>query len=191
MLRLFVALGLPDEIRDRLEELEEPLPGARWVPYENFHITLRFIGEVDGGLARDIDAALEGVDGRGFELTLKGLGLFGDGRKVRALWAGVEANESLLRLQLKVEQALQRSGLEPEGRKYKPHITLARFKQPPGEKLDHYLARRALFRTPPFTVRAFTLYRSFLSGEGSIYRAEANYGLELPAPLLKGVAAAS
>lgn len=178
MLRLFVALEVPDEVRDALADLEEPLPGARWVPYDNFHITLRFIGEVDGGVAHDIDAALAEIDGRGFSLSLSGLGLFGDGKKVRSLYAAVEANEALARLQGKVENALQRIGLVPEGRKFKPHITLARFKQPPGPKLDDYLIRRALFRAGPFPVQDFVLFRSFLSGEGSIYRAEVAYPLE-------------
>jgi len=187
-MRLFVALSLPDEIRDRLGDLEEPLPGARWVPPDNFHLTLRFIGEVDGGLAHDIDTALMGIDGRGFELRLSGLGHFGEGQKTRALYAAVAPTEPLSRLQQKVEQALQRVGLAPEGRKFKPHVTLARFRSGAASMphLEQFLVAHALFRAEPFQVSEFSLFQSFLSGEGSIYREEATYPLLPPQPLAVG-----
>lgn len=179
-MRLFVALSLPDEVREQLALLEDRLPGARWVPPENFHITLRFIGEVDGGQAEDIDAELTSLYGEGFELSLAGLGHFGEGSKTRALYARVEPTEPLLRLQQKVEQALQRTGCAPEGRKYKPHVTLARFRNGGGLELERYLVRHSLFRSAPFLVTDFVLYQSFLSGEGAIYREEAHYPLALP-----------
>lgn len=188
-MRLFVALGLPDEIRDSLSELEAPLPGARWVPAENLHLTLRFIGEVDGGQAQDIDAALMGVDGRSFELRLAGLGHFGEGAKTRSLYAAVAPTEPLSRLQQKVDQALQRVGLAPEGRKFKPHVTLARFRSGAASMphLERFLVEHSLFRAGPFPVSEFSLFQSFLSGEGSIYREEATYPL-LPPQFAQGVA---
>jgi 2'-5' RNA ligase len=188
-MRLFVALSLPDEIRDRLGDLEMPLPGARWVPPDNLHLTLRFIGEVDGGLAQDIDTALMGLDGRGFELRLAGLGHFGEGPKTRSLFAAVAPNEALSRLQQKVDQALQRLGLAPEGRKFKPHVTLARFRSGAASMphLERFLVEHALFRAGPFQVSQFSLFQSFLSGEGSIYREEAVYPLH-PPQLAKGAA---
>lgn len=179
-MRLFVALGLPDEVRERLADLEDRLPGARWVAPENFHITLRFIGEVDGGLAEDIDAELTALSGEGFWVTLAGLGCFGEGPKTRALYARVEPSEPLSRLQQKVENALQRAGCPPEGRKFKPHVTLARFKGPTGPELERFVVRHALFRAGPFLATDFTLYQSFLAGEGAIYREEAAYPLERP-----------
>lgn len=187
-MRLFVALSLPDEIRERLSDLQGAVPGARWVPPENLHITLRFIGEVDGGLAHDIDTALMGLDGRGFELKLAGLGSFGEGPKTRALFAAVQANEALSRLQQKIEQALQRVGLPPEGRKFKPHVTLARFRngQASMPHLERFLVAHSLFRAGPFEVEDFSLFQSFLSGEGSIYREEAVYPLSSPQPLAVG-----
>lgn len=187
-MRLFVALSLPDEIRDQLGDLEQPLPGARWVPPENFHLTLRFIGEVDGGLAHDIDAALLDVDGRGFELKLTGLGHFGDGQKTRSLYAAAAPSEPLSRLQQKVDQALQRLGLAPEGRKFKPHVTLARFRSGAASMphLEQFLVANSLFRAGPFPVAEFSLFQSFLSGEGSIYREEATYPLRPPQALAVG-----
>ena len=184
-MRLFVAIALPEDVRDRLAALQHGVPGARWVAPENLHLTLRFIGEVDGHQAQDIDAALTGVHVPSFPLTLAGVGHFGCNAKTRSLWAGVEAGEPLKRLQAKVEQALQRAGVEPKGGKFKPHVTLARFKSNPGARLYDYLSRHALFRTQPFMAEHFVLYSSFLSQSGAIYRAEADYDLTR-APMAAG-----
>ena len=112
-----------------------------------------------------------------FEVQLAGLGQFGSDHKLRSIWVGVQPNPELMRLQAKVETALQRAGLEPERRKFKPHVTLARFKANPGLKLEEYISRNALFKAPAFTVEGFTLFSSYLSGEGAIYRPEADYPL--------------
>ncbi|MEQ8357570.1 MAG: RNA 2',3'-cyclic phosphodiesterase [Kiloniellaceae bacterium] len=177
-MRLFVALSLPDDLRGCLGAMACGLPGARWVAPENLHLTLRFIGEVGGHEAEDVDAALSGLRCKRFSLTLAGVGEFGDGRRLRSVWAGVEPNETLERLQAKVEQAVQRAGLPPEQRRFKPHVTLARFKSHPGDRLMDYFAERSLFRAPAFEVNAFTLFSSFLSHQGAIYSPEAVYPLE-------------
>lgn len=176
-MRLFVAIPLPDDLRSRLAGLSAGLPGARWVAPENLHLTLRFIGEVGGHEADDIDAALSGIRCQSFALSLAGVGQFGDRRNLRSLWVGVEANEVLSRLQAKIEQALQRAGQPPEKRKFKPHVTLARFKSHPGARLESYLADHGLFRAAPFDVTSFTLYSSYLAQEGAIYSPEAVYPL--------------
>src|SRR3546814_757709 len=157
-MRLFVALALPDHLRSRLAELCSGLPGARWVAPENLHLTLRFIGEVDGRDAEDIDVALSGIHLPRFAIALSGVGEFGDGRRLRSVWVGVEASDMLDRLHAKVEQAVQRAGQPPEQRKFKPHVTLARFKSHPGGRLESYFAARSLFRCEPFAVTALTLY---------------------------------
>ncbi len=177
MLRLFVALSLPDEVREHLGTIADRLPGARWLDEDNYHITLRFIGEVDGGLADDIAHELATLDGRGFELSLSGLGHWGEGHKARALWAKVEKTEPLSRLQQKVENALQRAGCKPERRRFSPHVTLARLKHTPAEALHPFVLRHSLLRVGPFPVEDFVLYRSYLTGEGPIYQAEAIYPL--------------
>ncbi len=179
-MRLFVALPLPDDLRARLAGLAGGVPHARWVAPENLHLTLRFIGDVDGAQARDVDAALAQISAPAFTLSLTGVGRFGAGEKVRSLWVGAEESAELCRLHGKIEQALQRSGLAPEGRKFKAHVTLARFKGNPGAKLHDYLVHHALFRSTPFAVREFILFSSFLSHNGAIYSPEASYALGRP-----------
>ena len=178
MVRLFVALDLPFEVRERLRLMTgAKLPGARWVPPENMHLTLRFVGEVDHGRADDIDAALGTIAARGFSLTLEGVGTFQSGRRVHALWAGVERNPALEHLRAKVESALVRAGCEPERRKFTPHVTLARLDQPDPAKLGDWLHGNALFRLGPVPVEHFTLFSSRLGREGPHYTAEAAYAL--------------
>ena len=174
-MRLFVALALPEDLRQRLHGLQRGLAAAKWVRPESLHLTLRFIGEVDNGQAEDVDAVLSRVGGEPFDLAVGGLGQFGDSRKIRALWAGCEVSEPLVRLQAKIERALQVAGLPPEGRKFKPHITLARFKSAPGSGLEGYLEANGGFYHPPFPVTGFTLFSSYLSQEGALYRPEAEY----------------
>jgi len=174
-MRLFVALPLPDDLRARLAGLAGGVPNARWMAPETLHLTLRFIGEVDGAQARDVDAALAHISAPAFTLSLAGIDSFGGGEKIRSLWVGVDDCADLSRLQGKIERAVQRAGLPPERRKFKAHVTLARFKRNPGTKLHDYLAHNALFRSPPFAVREFVLFSSFLSHNGAIYRPEARY----------------
>ncbi|MCH8038516.1 MAG: RNA 2',3'-cyclic phosphodiesterase [Proteobacteria bacterium] len=176
-MRLFLALSLPEPLRARLAALCTGLPDARWVAPENLHLTLRFIGEVDGGEARDLDAALAQVRAARPAVTLAGVDRFGSGRKLRALWAGVEPNPELDRLYRKLDHAVRDAGLAPGGRKFKPHVTLARFKGDPGRRLLDYLAHHAGFRAEAFEARDFVLYSSFLSHGGAIYTAEAVYPL--------------
>ena len=103
MIRLFVALGLPDTLRGELAAMCGGIPGARWVPEENLHLTLRFIGEVPGWQAQEVDEALAGIRAPGFDLTLRGVGTFGKNGRMASLWVGVEKFEPLLFLQAKVE----------------------------------------------------------------------------------------
>jgi 2'-5' RNA ligase len=177
MLRLFVAIALPEGVRQHLGLLAGGVPGARWVDPENLHLTLRFIGEVDGGCADDIGAALGGVVARPFELTLAGIGHWGTRERATELWAGVEKNPGLSHLHDKIESAMVRLGLEPEARKFSPHVTLARLSGSPDSRVAKFIADNNLFRLPPFPVRTFTLFSSFLSRGGAIYTPEADYAL--------------
>jgi 2'-5' RNA ligase len=177
-LRLFVALSLPDEVRLGLSHLCCGLPGVRWVAPENFHITLRFIGEIDGGTADDIDAALCGIRAPAFTLELAGVGHFGDDSKVRAVWAGVRPQPALQHLHDKIESAVVRAGARPDGQRFRPHVTLAWPNQPPPpSKMQAFLAQHGLYRSRPFEVTPFTIYSSFIGGEGPYYRAECSYEL--------------
>ena len=177
-MRLFVGIFLPEDIRSRLEGLSGGLSGARWVKPENLHLSLRFIGDVPGGDEHDIDQALQTVDASPFELTFSGLGCFDRRGRVHAVWAGIDKSDALMRLQGKVAAALVRSGIEPEHRKFKPHVTLARMKNGAADKVSQYLETHNGFTAGPFPVGDFTLFRSHLGHGGAHYEALADYPLE-------------
>jgi len=176
MIRLFAAVGIPETLRVRLGFMQGGVPGARWVPPDNFHITLRFIGEVDETVANDIDGMLAGLRSPAFDLRLRGAGEFG-GREAHSLWVGVAANEALSHLAAKIETALQRMGLAPETRKFTPHVTLARLKEPPQPRLRDFIAGHAGFDSGPFPVSTFGLYSSHKTSRGSLYVQERTYDL--------------
>jgi 2'-5' RNA ligase len=176
MIRLFAALELPEKIRMQLSLLQGGIPGARWSPIENMHLTLRFIGEVDEAVARDIDDMLADIRAPAFSLSLKGVGEFGR-KEGRALWAGVSNGEALLHLAAKIESALQRMGLPAETRKYSPHVTLARLRDVPMGEIQAFLSTHAMFKTPEFEITQFALYSSQMSPKGSRYLVESVYQL--------------
>ncbi len=177
-MRLFVALDLPWTLRLTLAHLAGGgIPGARWVPPENYHMTLRFIGETPGYRAEEIDLVLSGLRARGFSLTLAGLGTFAKGGRSTALWVGVERNPQLDHLQNKIETALQRCGLEPERRRFQPHVTLARLDNVVEGKLESFVQAHNLFRAEPVPVEHFTLFSSLLGKEAAVYTPEVEYAL--------------
>ena len=177
MMRLFVALDLPWELRERLAMLAGGIPGARWVPPENHHLTLRFIGETPKHRAEEIDTALAALRAPGFPLTLAGIGCFAKGSKAVSLWVGVERNPALDHLQNKIETALRRAGLEPERRRFAPHVTLARLDNVSEAKLAAYVQAHNLFRAEPVPVGHFTLFSSRLGKEQAVYTPEVEYEL--------------
>lgn len=176
-MRLFIALPLPEAVRQRLTVLCNGLPGAKWVAPENLHLTVRFLGELDRGQAADLDGALSALRVPGFDFELAGVGHYGSGRNVRVLWAGVAPNSALLRLHHRIETTVMDIGLASDTHKYRPHVTLARFKSNPGAKLQDYLAHHARFQAGPIAAKTFTLYSSFLSASGAIHQVEADYPL--------------
>ena len=177
-MRLFVALDLPWTLRERLSALAGAgIPGARWVPPENYHLTLRFIGETPGHRAEDIDTALLSLRAKRFSLTLAGVGTFAKGGRSTALWVGTERNPQLEHLRSKIETALHRSGLEPERRRFQPHVTLARLDNVPEGKLVSFVQTHNLFRAEAVPVEHFTLFSSQLGKEASVYTPEVEYGL--------------
>lgn len=177
-MRLFVALELPWELRRRLAMLGGGgIQGARWVPAENYHLTLRFIGEMPGYRAEEIDQALAGLKAPGFALTLAGVGTFNKGGRSVSLWVGVERNPSLDHLQSKIETALQRCGVGPERRRFAPHITLARLDNAPESKLAVFVQANNLFRSEPVPIEHFTLFSSRLGKDQAVYTPEVEYAL--------------
>jgi len=176
-MRLFVALDLPWKLRAQLATLMGGIPGARWVPDDNLHLTLRFIGEANAPQAEEIDLALATLRGRAFDLTLAGVGTFAKGGRETQLWAGVARNSALDHLQNKVETALQRAGLPPERRRFTPHVTLARLDNAVPQKIAGFVQAHNLFRAEPIRVEHFTLFSSRLGKEASVYAAEVEYPL--------------
>lgn len=177
MPRLFVALALPAELRAQLALLSGGIPGVRWVPPENHHLTLRFIGEVEVWRAQELDDALAAIRAPGFALSLHGLGLFEKAGRVAALWVGAERSEPLAFLQSKVETALQRAGLPAERRRFAPHVTLARTDRAAPERVVAFLQAHNLFRAPPVEIAAFSLYSSHLAKDQAYYTEEVEYPL--------------
>lgn len=176
-MRLFVGLELPWPLRQRLSLLGTGLPGARWVPPDNYHLTLRFIGETPAHQAEEVDASLAALRGRGFELVLSGVGLFEKAGRPVLIWAGVERNPALDHLQGKIETALQRAGLEPLRRRFTPHVSLARLDNAPEHKVVGFVQAHNLFRSEPVPMDHFTLFSSRLGKEASVYTAEVEYRL--------------
>lgn len=176
-MRLFVGLELPSRVKQQLVLACHGVIGARWQTEEQLHVTLRFIGDVDPPKAEDIDAALSAVRAAPFSIRLKTVGIYGEMRKPRVLWAGIEPQAAICHLHDKVESAMVRLGLPPEKRKYKPHVTLARFKSGRPRRLEDYLAAHDDFVTETFEVSDFVLYRSHLSQHGAAYEAVARYPL--------------
>ena len=178
MIRLFVGIALTEDVRQPLAALCAGLPRAKWVAPDSLHITVRFIGEVDEGVAQDIHDRLAEVQAKGFAVTLAGVGSFGSDRHPHTLWVGADRSDELAHLHDKIESAVVRAGLPPEARKFQPHLTLARFRQSPGPRLGAFLTHHALLRLPPMVVPRFTLFSSRLGRGGAVYSAEAEYPLE-------------
>ena len=179
-MRLFVGIPLPGDVREALAGLRSGLPGARWAEPRDMHVTLRFIGEVGKPEAEHIDAALGAVRAPAFELAFSGIGLFQSGSRVRTVWARLERSTLLVHLREKVESAVVRAGLEPERRKFKPHVTLARLKNTPGGRVGAYVEAQDAFAVGPFPVTGFALIRSFLNRDGPHYEPVAEYALHQP-----------
>lgn len=175
-MRLFVALPIPETIAQSLMLLQGGVPGARWQQREQLHLTLRFIGEVDGRDARAIDDALAAIDAPAFDLQLHSVGQFGN-KQPHALWAAARRHELLEHLARKVDSAIRRVGQPQDAHKFMPHVTLARLRHPDLDKVREWLTEHALYTSTAFTVDAFCLYSSKLTSDGSIYRVEQDYPL--------------
>ena len=173
MLRLFVGIDLPPELKLSVSLMASGVAGAKWVDPGNYHVTLRFIGEIDEGRAEDVDAALSLIRAPRFDLTLATVNHFGR----RQLWVGVERNDALQHLHQKIETALSRLGFAPDEHRYTPHVTLARLKGTSEERLQAYILAHALYRAPSFHVDHFSLIASYLTKSGSIYEDQADYRL--------------
>ncbi len=179
MPRLFVALPVPEEVADDLVTLQSGVPDARWVPAENFHVTLCFAGEVQGSTMRDLEEELSDIAGPPLSIAIAGVDQFSSGKQPRALVATVERSDRLERLQQKVSTVARNCGIEVDRRKFRPHVTLARFSNgaETGHHLAQFMASHSTFKAGPWIADHFALYSSRGGRSGSIYTEEAAYGL--------------
>lgn len=176
MPRLFTGLEIPAEVSQTLSNLRGGLPGARWIDPENYHVTLRFIGDIDGISANEIASMLFRVDRKPFEVKVQGLTSFG-GRKPRAVVATIAPSKPLMDLQAELERMMQRIGLDPEGRKFIPHVTLARLYDASDRDVADYLSLRGYFPSKAFMAERFVLFSSRASTGGGPYVVEDAYEL--------------
>ena len=176
MPRLFTGLSLPEPIARQLTAIRGGLSGARWVDAEDFHITLRFIGDVGQAEADEVHSLLERVRRPAFTITMGGLDVFG-GAKPRAIVAAVRPSPNLIELQAEQERLCRRIGLPAETRKYTPHVTLARLRQTSPVAVADFLSLRGFLASREFAVDHFALFSARDSVGGGPYIVEAAYPL--------------
>jgi 2'-5' RNA ligase len=177
MLRLFAAVEIPIDIAEDLSRRQQGVPGARWRPLDSLHITLRFFGETSEPQAAELHAELNRVEGPPMELMLDGVGTFGQGGQLRAIWAGVADNPALRQLAGRCEAAARRAGFKPEPRPFQPHVTLAYLRRAEPQRVAAWIQGHNLLKSPPFRVTWFGLYSSWTTNEGSRYDLEREYAL--------------
>ncbi|MCK5675174.1 MAG: RNA 2',3'-cyclic phosphodiesterase [Spirochaetales bacterium] len=182
MYRLFIAVPIPDHIRSSLLQLRVNIPGAKWTQEDQLHTTVKFIGEVDGQMFRDIRNKLSEIKIEQFPLQITGVGSFPPGNSSKrsspkVLWAGIEDLILLTRLRNKIESTLNELGIKREGRKFSPHVTLARLKKSNSHGVVEFLSGHSAFKSESFGVEEFRLYSSKLLPGGAVHNIEAVYPL--------------
>lgn len=172
MARLFLAVALPPPVAEHVSLLGGGIPGARWEPPEKLHLTLQFLGDVEGLQRRELDDALSGLQSPPFDLTLAGVGHFPPRGQPRSLWVGVDDPKPVSELHRRLDRLIAAVGFEPDRRKFSPHVTIARLKGSPEGRVAEFIAHHALFRSVTFPVEHVTLFSSVLHRSGSKYLVE-------------------
>lgn len=180
MKRLFIAIDLPDEMREKIYSIHREIPDVNWVKKEQIHLTLRFIGDADDELFTGIKSTLEKILWKKFHLGLNETGFFPNEKRPNVFWVGLGKNEALSSLKNRIDQILEEvGGVSSEGRNFLPHVTIARIKRRLSEKdisgfSDISMIIRS-FNIQPFLVDKFFLYSSILTAHGAIHSVEAEY----------------
>lgn len=175
MPRLFTGLEVPQDVGFALSLKRGGLKGARWIEKENYHITLRYIGDVDVDMADEVMSELARFAlSEPFSVKLTHLGVFG-GKMPRSLYAGVEVTDALVRLHLAQERILQRMGLMPEGRKFTPHVTLARLRGVSALQVADFIHQTSQFAKLEFAAPRFVMFSSRDSMGGGPYLVEERF----------------
>lgn len=168
-MRLFIAIELPDDIKTALGRLRVDVPGARWVPPEQLHLTLAFLGEVEEKTAGELSERLALIQTPPFQLRFSEPGCFPNRHRPRVLWAGLEPHPSLIYLAAVVHEAVLACGIPQEERPFSPHITMARLKFPAVREVGAFLTMSQKLKLPPFPVREITLFQSLLTPHGAVH----------------------
>jgi len=177
MLRLFLAVDLPDRVRQEVVALCTQVTGARWVKPHQLHITLRFMGQTPDDTLAELCDRLARVQVPAFTLALRGAGVFPAGasaRRARVLWLGLDPADPFADLKHAIDACL---GPDTERSNFSPHLTLARFTNSPDPTLTQFLARHQAYRSAPWTVTCFHLYKSTLSSSGAVHEVVTTYPL--------------
>lgn len=180
MIRSFIALPLEQSVRTRLSTLGRTIPGARVVPENQIHLTLRFLGDIESSRLGAIKEGLTQVNAAPVTVTISGVGHFPPRGMPRVIWAGVTPPAAINGLRTKINFVLKELGLPPEERNYHPHITIARLKNCPLGRIADFLTSNSLLQSPPLTIETFTLFSSTLSAKGALHHREADYPLLRP-----------
>lgn len=179
-MRLFIAIELPDEIKKQLEEMRTDIPGSRWVPLEQIHLTLSFLGEVDDTALDLLSGALATINVPGFNLCFSGTGCFPDRRRPRVLWVALEPEPLLNSLAVLVREAVLDCSIPQEERPFSPHITLARLKFPAPREVGAFLDQPQKQKLPAVSVREFALFQSLLTSQGAVHTPVKTFALFTP-----------
>jgi len=179
-MRLFIAIELPGEIKRKLEGMRTNIPGSRWVPGEQIHLTLAFLGEVDDATLEQLTGALAAIRSPGFSLSFSGTGCFPDRRRPRVLWIGLEPEPLLNSLASLVREAVLACNIPQEERPFSPHITLARLKLPASREAAAFLDHPPEQGLPPVDVRDFILFQSRLTPQGAVHAPVKPFAFSLP-----------
>ena len=176
-MRLFLAIELPDDLKKMLGRLRADIPGARWVPAEQIHLTLAFLGEVEQETAERLAVELARIHEPAFELTFSGVGCFPNRTRPRVLWIGLEPEPRLEYLAAKVHETVLSCGIPQEERPFSPHITLARLKFPASRETGIFLDQHRKAGLPLLSVREFILSQSQLTTQGAVHTPLKNFRL--------------
>jgi 2'-5' RNA ligase len=177
-MRLFIAIELPEDAKKALGRLQTDIPGARWVPAGQMHVTLSFLGEVDEAGVERLVGELARIHLPEFQLCFGGTGCFPDRRRPRVLWVGLEPNPQLNVLASRVREAGLACGILREEGAFSPHITLARIKEASSGVCDTFLERHKKPGLPSFRVREFILFQSRLTPQGAVHIPLRGFSLE-------------
>ena len=176
-MRLFIAIELPDELKRALGRLRADIPGARWVPAEQIHLTLAFLGEVEEEIVGLLTFELARIQSPAFKLCFTGVGCFPNRHRPRILWIGLQPEPRLNDLATKVNEVVQACGIPLEKRPFSPHITLARFKVPASRETGIFLDQHQKTDLPHLSAQEFTLFQSKLTSQGAMHTPIRNFNL--------------